>query len=204
MKKDGDATIMSAAPAGVRTRNAAVTRRAILVAARRQFALESYDNVGLREITRDAGVDPALISRYFGGKEDLFREVLKDDNSGTLFDGVAADDLVARLVSLILDTDSQPESADVHLDRLLIVLRSATSPKASAIVYEAIDEIILSPIASRLGTPDARIRAILALTVLMGSGIVHNVMCANSIPSMRGASLRSRLTTLFETALYAA
>jgi AcrR family transcriptional regulator len=61
-----------------RPRNAAATRAAILEAATGRFAAESYEQVGMRDIARDVGVDPALISRYFGSKEELFRAVLDD------------------------------------------------------------------------------------------------------------------------------
>ncbi len=196
---------MSVSPATkTRSRNAAATRQAILAAARQHFARESYENVGLREIAGDVGVDPALVSRYFGGKEELFREVLRDAGSGTLFDGITADTLPGHLVSLILDGNKDCEAAAAHLDRLLIVLRSATSPKAAAIVYEAIDEIILAPVAACIGTPDARLRAGLALTVLMGSGMVRNVMRVKSISQAEETALRAHLTALFETALNAA
>ncbi|HZV56312.1 MAG TPA: TetR family transcriptional regulator [Sphingobium sp.] len=195
---------MSVSPATkTRSRNAAATRQAILDAARRHFARDSYECVGLREIAGDVGVDPALISRYFGGKEELFREVMRDESSGTLFDGVTADELAGHLVTLILDGRRDCENAAAHLDRLLIVLRSATSPKASAIVYEAIDEIILAPIAARIDAPDARLRAGLTLTVLMGSGMVRNVMRLKSISLTEENALRARLTALFETALSA-
>ncbi len=192
---------MVAATVSPRVRNAAATRQAILAAARRHFARESYENVGLREIARDVGVDPALVSRYFGGKEELFRDVLQDESKGTLFDGVAASDLPAFMVSLILDVDDDSEDVAAHIDRLMIVLRSATSPKASAMVYEAIDQIVLAPIVARLGTPDARLRAALALTVLMGSGIVRNIMSAKSLSDAEEAALRRHLTTLFDAAL---
>ena len=193
---------MSAPPATKpRLRNAAITRKAILDAARRLFARESYECVSLRDIAGDVGVDPALVCRYFGGKEELFREILRDESSRTMFDGVAAEGLAQHLVGLILDGDKGCEDAAAHLDRLLIVLRSASSPNASAIVYESIDEIILAPIAARLGTPDARMRAGLALTVLMGSGIVRNVMRMHSISQAQETALRKHLTTLFETAL---
>ena len=52
-------------------RNAAATQERLLACARRRFLQESYDNVGLREIAGDAGVDVALIARYFGSKEEL-------------------------------------------------------------------------------------------------------------------------------------
>ena len=55
-----------------RKRNAAETRNRLLQAARRLFAKANYGNVGIREIGAAAGVNPALISRYFGSKRNLF------------------------------------------------------------------------------------------------------------------------------------
>jgi len=36
------------------------------------LAKANYGNVGIREIGAAAGVNPALISRYFGSKRNLF------------------------------------------------------------------------------------------------------------------------------------
>ena len=55
-----------------RKRDAAATRAGILEAAKGQFARLGYDRTGLRDIAAEAGVDAALINRYFGGKEGLF------------------------------------------------------------------------------------------------------------------------------------
>ena len=55
-----------------RPRNAAKTRADILAAARRRFATDGYGPTTLRAIAADVGVDAALVSRYFGSKEDLF------------------------------------------------------------------------------------------------------------------------------------
>src|SRR5215470_4763426 len=60
----------------VRRRNAAATREAILLSARRAFARAGYDGAGLREIAADAGVTAILVNRYFGSKEGLFAEVI--------------------------------------------------------------------------------------------------------------------------------
>src|SRR3546814_13123254 len=62
-----------------RTRNAAATRHAILLAATGRFLQDSYESVGLRDIARDAGIDVALVIRYFGSKEDLFAQVLRGE-----------------------------------------------------------------------------------------------------------------------------
>src|SRR3954463_3784932 len=61
-----------------RKRNAEATRAAILAAGKSHFARSGYEGAYLRDIAADAGVDAALINRYFGGKESLFAEALKD------------------------------------------------------------------------------------------------------------------------------
>ncbi len=65
------------APGLTRKRDAAATRARILAAAMDQFARLGYETASLREIAAEAGVDVALIGRYFGGKEGLFTEALK-------------------------------------------------------------------------------------------------------------------------------
>ncbi len=48
------------------------TRAAILEAARALFATEGYERTTVRDIAARAAIDPALVIRYFGGKEALF------------------------------------------------------------------------------------------------------------------------------------
>jgi AcrR family transcriptional regulator len=48
------------------------TRAAILEAARAAFAERGYDAVSVRAVAREAGVDPALVHRFYGSKEELF------------------------------------------------------------------------------------------------------------------------------------
>ncbi len=53
-------------------RDAAATRRALVRAARRRFATDGYRATTVRQIAADAGVNVALINRYFESKEGLF------------------------------------------------------------------------------------------------------------------------------------
>jgi AcrR family transcriptional regulator len=55
-----------------RPRHAAQTRADILAAARQHFAADGYERTTLRAVAADVGVDAALVSRYFGSKQDLF------------------------------------------------------------------------------------------------------------------------------------
>ena len=60
-----------------RARNAEATRAAILEAARALFARVGYDLTSLRDIAIEANADAALVKRYFGGKEALFKAALE-------------------------------------------------------------------------------------------------------------------------------
>jgi AcrR family transcriptional regulator len=55
-----------------RGRDAARTRADLLTAARRRFGAEGYDRTTIRAVAADVGVDAALVSRYFGSKQELF------------------------------------------------------------------------------------------------------------------------------------
>jgi len=53
------------------------TKKALLQEAQNQFWSRGYSNVSVRDISKAAGVDGALISRYFGSKLGLFETTLQ-------------------------------------------------------------------------------------------------------------------------------
>ena len=73
-------TKRDAAPAG-KSRKARCdgveTREALLAAAAAEFAEKGYELASAREICRRAGANSALLSRYFGSKEAIYRIVAK-------------------------------------------------------------------------------------------------------------------------------
>jgi len=56
--------------------DAAVTRQAILAAARELFAAHGVDGVSIRQVAAAAGVNHALVHRYCGTKSDMVAEIL--------------------------------------------------------------------------------------------------------------------------------
>src|ERR1700722_12811986 len=92
------------------------TRAAILEAARASFAEDGYERVSLRGIARRAGVDPALVHHYFGGKPALFVEVLHLGRDPRGIVEEVADDPPAgrgvRLVRAFLAQFEQPGGDD--------------------------------------------------------------------------------------------
>lgn len=183
-----------------RRRKCAVTTRSeILAAARQHFASESYENVGLRDIARDVGVDVALIGRYFGNKEGLFREVLQGDSPERPQFDVSAAELPAYLASLVVSDDGT--SGRVHAEKLLIVLRSASSPVASPLIRERIQADILTPLARIIGEPNACMRSRMLLAVLLGTKVVEAITATEQMPANDRSCMRQGLEKLFAAAL---
>src|SRR6266566_1168233 len=60
------------AAGGGAVRRSESTKARILAAARKHFAASGYERATIRAIARKAGIDPALVMRYFGTKEKLF------------------------------------------------------------------------------------------------------------------------------------
>ena len=97
---------MSPVPAR-RSRDAAATRSALLASAQDLFGTGGYERTTTREIGEAAGVDPALIARYFGSKADLYlAAVVADhlDDEGVDHDGDVDTPLsdLAQVVAAVL------------------------------------------------------------------------------------------------------
>ncbi|MET1075957.1 MAG: helix-turn-helix domain-containing protein, partial [Umezawaea sp.] len=79
-----------------RRRDSAATRAALLAAATSLFAERGFEHATVRDIAARAGVNQALLFRYFGSKDALYasvmagqgRELLEDDSAGRLLEGV--------------------------------------------------------------------------------------------------------------------
>lgn len=58
------------------------TKEKIIEKAGELFAARGYDGVSVRDIAAAAGVNVSAVSYHFGGKEELFREVIRDGLTG--------------------------------------------------------------------------------------------------------------------------
>ena len=177
------------------TKNRNATEAKILDAARRLFAHDSYDNVGIRDIASEAGVDSALIGRYFGSKEGLFLEALENGRNRPEFlqdgrSGMAAAEML---------TDG-PQDDDKLVD-LLIMLNSASSSNAACAVRDSIETRFHKPVAGLLEGEQSDLRARLFGSVLMGLAISRTIMGPYGVPEAEAAKLKERISTILEDAL---
>ncbi|HEX8433488.1 TetR/AcrR family transcriptional regulator [Archangium sp.] len=136
-----------------RQRDAERTRTAILDAAQTLFSTRGFANTGVREVADLAGVNSALVGRYFGSKEGLFRAtlerviditpILREDRRHRF--GV---DMVAALF------DTHDASGP-----LAMMILSAADPEAHAVSVEFLQTRVIAPLARWLGPPDGEGRA---------------------------------------------
>lgn len=171
---DGAAISGRVPPAGrrvIRTARSTRTRATILLAARRLFASQSYDEVSLRQIGAEARADPALVARYFGDKERLFREALAmtvelDQPIGS--DPAAFSRRMARAAVL-------GEWREAAFEGLLIGLRSASVPKVASEVIDPLRHEFLNRLASSLKGEGASVRAEIVLAFIVGMALLHGM-----------------------------
>jgi AcrR family transcriptional regulator len=157
-----------------RTRNANATRQAILEAAVERFCAESYDDVGMRDIARDVGVDAALISRYFGCKEDLFISALDSCKNGNELTEGPRETFGERVAYEVVFNEVTPclsANGTEKMRGLLILLRSIGSAKAMEVVQKSSDARFYMPLTEWIGGPDAAVRARLVAGLIMGMAI---------------------------------
>ncbi len=184
-------------PRTVRRRDADATRKAILEAAKVHFARSGYEGAFLRDIAVDAGVDAALINRYFGGKEGLFAEVLKRSIRSdrlSLFEGDRAK--VGRELAQSFATQSAHHNED-RLHAFQFLLRAATSPTTAPTLNVAVQERFMGPIREWLGGEDADVRSRLISAFFIGL-LVERLIRDDPVPEAERDRFIERLAPILQ------
>jgi AcrR family transcriptional regulator len=166
------------------------TREAILDAARRAFTEHGYQHATIRGVADLAGVDPALVHHYFGTKQDLFVAAVQlPVNPVVQLTAVLAEDpeLVGeRLIGVFLAVWDHA----TNTSPLLALVRSAVGDEqAAAMLREFITEEVLGQIAQRLGSPDARLRATLVGSQLIGLIMARYIIKVEPLASAPAAQV---------------
>ncbi|OOC55107.1 MULTISPECIES: TetR/AcrR family transcriptional regulator [Nocardiopsis] len=167
-----------------RRRDKAATRAALLDAARLRFARHGYDGTGVREIAADAGVDPALVFRYFGSKKELYAQAVRPEIPEGLADGtdrsaaVLADTLLHEVV--LADWD---EYGGEH--PLLVMLRSSGRAEVREQLRAQLCDGYLRQFAERLPGTSPELRAEMLGALLLGLGVMRSVVGS---PALNAAS----------------
>lgn len=149
----------------------------MLAAAKQHFAAHGYEKTTLRAIAGDAQVDPSMVLYLFGSKADLFRESLRlllDPEQLVEALTPADGDVGTRLVRKYLQIWEGPETAE----SMIAMLQSATSnADAKEALRSFIQTYVLTAVSGVIGGGEqARLRAMLAATNLVGTALLRYVM----------------------------
>ncbi len=146
-----------------RRRDSARSRELLLDAAGALFAERGFDRTTTREIGERAGVDPALIARYFGGKTRLYLAAIRAEQG----DGVPADLLDPQRLGELLDRVARRGPGPVF--------RAAVLPHEDPAIQDAARTqlharlvVPLSEHYTRSGTDRPRLRAEVAVAAFVG------------------------------------
>ena len=153
------------------------TRGAILDAARTAFAARGYDAVSVRSVARDAGVDPALVHRFFGSKERLFVAAMKLPVAPSALVAAVlaggAEGVGERLVRTLLTLWDRPES---FAPFLALVRGAVDSEAAATMLREFLTREVLGRIAAVAAPNRPEFRASLAGSQLVGLAMARYIV----------------------------
>lgn len=146
-----------------RRRDSARSRELLLQAAIELFAEHGFERTTIRDIGERAGVDPALIARYFGNKTQLYLATLRADS-----DDAVPDDLLTpeRLLDMLERSDHRglgPHSR--------VVVEPLTDPLAQEAARSALHERLVEPLHDRFtreGADRPRLRAEMVVAAIVG------------------------------------
>lgn len=159
------------------------TRRRILETASTLFSQKSFDAVSMRVIAKEAGVDPALISHYFGSKEGLF-EAMLEQSVGV--DAIAAEMFsgdVTGLGATMVRVAEQLWASEAGKGVIAIMRRAFTDD--SQLVRQFATKALLGRLVERLpNDEDGMLRASLVATQMSGLLFARHVLRIKPLASL--------------------
>jgi AcrR family transcriptional regulator len=133
---------------------AQVTAESIRQAATELFGRNGFAPTSVRAIARLAGVDPALVIRHFGSKEELFLVTLPATGYfDEAFDG-PLESLGERMTAFLLTKADEP-----MLKVYTTLVRASDSPAVRRRLYDVMDLAFVDKLKHLLPGPDPVLRA---------------------------------------------
>jgi len=186
------------APTSPAPRRSDATKATILAAAREQFAASGYQGATIRTIAAAAGIDPAMVMRYFGNKEQLFAAAAEIDLRIPDFSDVPRRALGTALVEHFLDRWEGDET-------LIAMLRTAATNEAVAARLQQLFATQMAPVIAKLGDePRAATltRAGLIATQMLGLAFCRYVLKLPPVVGLKPAEIVKRVGATVQSYLF--
>jgi AcrR family transcriptional regulator len=159
-----------------RRRDADATRAALLTAARDLFAERGFDQTTVRDIAARAGVNQALLFRYYGSKDGLFHAIMTSTGR-ELIDETPPEYVLARTLQRMLS----PGAPTAEASPFYAILRSAAHQGAASAMREKMGGQYVDVLATLTDEPNAELRADLVLAWILGIGLLRYVLVKEPI-----------------------
>ena len=150
-------------------RSSEQTKAVILAAARERFAEFGFERATIRAIAADANIDPSMVMRYFGNKNQLFAAAADFDLQIPDLSDVEPGDLGGRIVAHFVERWERDEA-------LVVLLRSSTTNAEAAQRMREIFTTQLLPVIAKVKPADAARRAGLIATQVLGLALSRYVL----------------------------
>lgn len=150
-------------------RKADLTKGVILAAARERFATSGYAAATIRAIAADAHIDPSMVMRYFGTKDQLFAAAAEFDLRFPDLSDVDPAEVGHAMAAHFLARWEDDEA-------LVVLLRSSTTNAEAAQRMTEIFAGQLLPVIAKLTPDDAARRAGLIATQVLGMALCRFVL----------------------------
>ncbi len=177
----GDATTGSAPAARAgRSRDAAASQGALLQAARTLFGEQGFEGTTIREIGKRAGVDAALIARYFGSKADLYIAAVVAEGA----EGIPGEyEGLKQMADVVIARDDQRGPGPIFQ----AIVRSDTSPEIRDAALGRVAQRLVGPLVANLtaqGVDRPQLRAQVAVSALVGISVGRSLGWFDEIRSV--------------------
>jgi AcrR family transcriptional regulator len=183
-RKSPSAKKRNAAKPGPRDDRGVISDR-ILTIARRSFAEQGYAGTSLRQVARDADVDPALVTYYYKTKAGLLDAALVPPDAWTRSIATAANAPLkqrgAALVHNLLEAWDDPAIAEFLRGTILTAAHEQIALQRLAANFAV---HILNAVSSKLDGHERMMRASLISTQMVGLAIVRYVWRVGAIATV--------------------
>ncbi|MFD4528626.1 TetR family transcriptional regulator [Streptomyces sp. NPDC058470] len=174
------------------------TREAILCAARIHFGSHGYQRATIRAIAATAAIDPSMVMRYFGSKEQLFDAALDLDLGLPDLTGTPPELLPHALITRFL----APWENDTDEGSLRLLLRSAaTNERAAERLRRILHEQLTSSLTGVLGAERAASSSGLVAAQLLGVAFARYLLRLQPIADLSVQALADLVAPSMRTAL---
>jgi AcrR family transcriptional regulator len=150
-------------------RSSADTKAVILAAARERFAESGFERATIRAIATDANIDPSMVMRYFGNKDQLFAAAADFDLQIPDLSDVDREQLGTRLVAHFVDRWERDEV-------MVVLLRSSTTNADAAQRMKEIFSAQLLPVIAKVNPDTPERGAGLIATQMLGLALCRYVL----------------------------